>query len=52
MSGCEDFDVSHKFMSEIVPFIGPFSQRRCTCFDYSVCDEEFVTNVDYDKDQF
>ena len=52
MSGCEDFDVSQKFMFEIVPFISLFSQRRFVFVDYSVCDEEFVVKVDYDKDQF
>ena len=39
-------------MSEIVPFIGPFSQRRFIYVDCSVCDEELVIKVDYDKDQF
>ena len=51
MSDCEDLDGCHKFRSEIVPFIGPFSQRFA-CVDCSVCDEEFVIKVDYDKDQF
>ena len=51
MSGFENLDVCCKFMTEIVPFIGPFSQRRFVCVDYSVCDEEFVIKVDYDKDQ-
>ena len=51
MSDCEDLDGCHKFRSEIFPFIGPFSQRF-VCLDCSVCDEEFVIKVDYDKDQF
>ena len=52
MSECEDLDVCHKFMSEGFPFIGPFSQGRFACVDYSVCDEDFTIKVDYDKDQF
>ena len=49
---CEDLNVCHKFMTEVVPFIGLFSQRRLFIVDYSVCDEEFVIKVNYDKDQF
>ena len=39
-------------MTKVVPFIGPFSQRRFVIVDYFVCDEEFVIKVNYDKDQF
>ena len=37
-------------MSEVVPFIGPFSQRRFVV--YSVSDEEFVIKVNCEKDKF
>ena len=49
---CEDLDVCHMFMAEVVPLIGPFNQRRFVIADYSVCDEESVIKVNYDKDQF
>ena len=49
---CEDLDVCHMFMAEVVPLIGPFSQRRFVIADYSVCDEESVIKVNYDEDQF
>ena len=39
-------------MTKVVPFIGPFSQRRFVIVDYFVCDEEFFIKVNYDKDQF
>lgn len=39
-------------MSEVVPFIGPFSQRRFVLVDYSVSDEEFVIKVNCEKDKF
>ena len=52
MSGCEDLDARYKFMSENVPFTASFSERRFVSVDYSVCDEEFVIKVDYDKDKF
>ena len=52
MSGCEDLDVCPNFMSEVVPFIGPFCQRRFVLVNYSVSDEEFVIKVNYEKDKF
>ena len=50
MPGCEDLDSCHKFMSEVVPFVGFFSQRRFVLVDHSVSDEEFVIKVNYEKD--
>ena len=51
MSGCEDLDVCPNFMSEVVLFIGPFSQIRFVLVNYSVSDE-FVIKVNYEKDKF
>ena len=52
MSGCEDLDVYPNLMSEVVPFMGPFSERRFVLVNYSVSDEEFVIKVNYEKDKF
>ena len=52
MSDFEVLDVCHKFMSEIIFFIGPSSQRRFVSVSHFVCDEEFVIKVDYDKEKF
>ena len=38
-------------MSEVVLFIGPFSQIRFVLVNYSVSDE-FVIKVNYEKDEF
>ena len=37
-------------MSEVIPFVGFFSQRRFVLVDHSVSDEEFVIKVNYEKD--
>lgn len=52
MSNFEDIEVCHRFMSATVPLVAPISQRRFVIVEHSVCDEEFVIWVDYDKDQF
>ena len=50
MPNCEDIKAYHRFMSAIVPFIARSSQRRFVIVGHCVCDEEFVIQVDYDKD--
>ena len=52
VSNCEDIEVCHKFISKIVPFIILFSKTRFIIVDYSVCGQEFVISVNYDKVQF
>ena len=48
---CEDIDVCHKLMKEVVPYVGKFS-KRFVSIDYSVNDEVFMIKVFYCKDQF
>lgn len=49
-SGCEDLDVCHKFFLKLS--LASFIQKRFVCVDHSVCDEEFVITINYDKNQF
>ena len=47
-----EFDVCHKFVSEVVNFILPFEQRRFVLVDHNVSCEDFIILVGYDKSLF
>ena len=45
----EEFDVCHKFVSEVVEFILPIEQRRFVLVEHNVSCEDFTIFVGYDK---
>ena len=45
----EEFDVCHKFVSEVVEFILPIEQRRFVLVEHNVSCEDFIIFVGYDK---
>ena len=47
----EEFDVCHKFVSEVVEFILPIEQRRFVLVEHVSC-ENFIIFVRYDKSLF
>ena len=48
----EEFDVCHKFVSEVVEFILPIEQRRFVLVEHNVSCEDFIIFVGYDKSLF
>ena len=48
----EEFDVCHRFMSDVVEFILPIEQRIFVLVEYNVSSEDFIYFVGYDKALF
>ena len=48
----EEFDVCHKFVSEVVNFILPFEQRRFVLVEHNLSCEDLLIFVGYDKSLF
>ena len=48
----EKFDVCHKFMSNCFQFILPLNERKFLTLKHNVSCKDFVTFVNYDKEQF
>ena len=48
----EEFDVCHKFASEVVEFILPIEQRRFVLVEHNVSCENFIIFFGYDKSLF
>ena len=46
------FDVSHNFMSNCFQFILPLNERKFLTLEHNVSCKDFVTFVNYDKEQF
>ena len=45
----EEFDVCHKFVSDVVEFILPIEQRKFVLGEHNVSREDFIIFVGYDK---
>ena len=52
MSKIEEFDVCHKFVSEVAEFILPIEQRSFVLVEHNVSCEDFIIFVGYDKSLF
>ena len=50
--GIEEFEVCHKFISEVVNFILLIEQGKFVQVEHNVSCEDFVIFIGYDKDRF
>ena len=48
----EEFEVCHKFISEVVDFILLIEQRKFVQVEHNVSRKDFVIFIGYDKDRF
>ena len=46
----EEFEVCHKFISEVVDFILSIKQRKFVQVEHNFSPEDFVIFIGYDKD--
>ena len=47
-----EFEVCHKFISEVVHFILPIEQWKFVQVEHNVSCEDFLIFIGYDKDEF